>query len=436
MATATLDRETLMRRLRQSGLLSDEQFQHAYELAAETEDGAELAQLLVRDDLLTAFQARMLVTGRTSGFMLGQYRILEPIGKGGMGRVFKAVHVGMGRTVAIKVLSSQLVRTERARELFRHEVKAAARLLHPNIVTSYDANEFGDRHFLVMEYVDGPNLQELVEEYGPLPIGTACDLARQTAIALQYAADNGMVHRDIKPANLLVHPTNNGCVVKVLDFGLARLHHPSAANDSHESLKVDNQTVMGTPDYMSPEQGRSLQNVDIRSDLYSLGCTLYYMLSGRPPFAGGRALEKLVRHCSEDPTPIAEFRSDIPEGVAEIVHRLMAKNPLERHQSPMQLAMELTPFSVQTPGFLMPSPSDNGDTDEEISLGGTWPGYDTSSTTGGSSSFLFRYPSPPPAPAPGRWDWVQIAMLTGALGLGFVLGAAAFAIAMLVRSRG
>ncbi len=437
MATAELDRDTLMLRLRQSGLLSNEQFQHAYRLAAETDDGAALAQLLVRDDLLTGFQARMLVSGRTSGFTLGQYRILEPIGKGGMGRVFKAEHVGMGRTVAIKVLSSQLVKTERARELFRHEVKAAARLSHPNIVTAYDANEFGERHFLVMEYVDGPNMQELVEEQGPLPIGTTCDFVRQVAMALQYASDHGMVHRDVKPANLLVQRSGaaSGCTVKVLDFGLARLHHPASVTESQQTIKVDNQTVMGTPDYMSPEQGRNLHTVDIRSDLYSLGCTFYYMLTGRPPFPGGRALEKLVRHFSEAPRPIGELRSDIPDSVAEIVHRLMAKNPMERQQSPMQLAVELVPFSIQTPGFLMPAPGEDGDSDESISLGGSWSTYETSAT-GGSSSFLFRYPTPAPAPTRTRWDWIQIAMLSGALALGFVLGIAAFALAILVRSHG
>jgi len=437
MATAELDRDTLMRRLRQSGLLSNEQFQRAYKLAAETDNGEELAQLLVRDDLLTGFQARMLVSGRTSGFTLGQYRILEPIGKGGMGRVFKAEHVGMGRTVAIKVLSSQLVKTERARELFRHEVKTAARLSHPNIVTAYDSNEVGQRHFLVMEFVDGPNVQELVEEHGPLPIGTACDFVRQVAVALQYASESGMVHRDIKPANLLVQRSGSptGCTVKVLDFGLARLHHPANVTDSQQTIKVDNQTVMGTPDYMSPEQGRDLHKVDIRSDLYSLGCTFYYMLTGRPPFPGGRALEKLVRHYSEPPRPIAELRSDIPDAVAEIVHRLLEKNPLERHQSPMQLAVDLMPFSIQTPGLLTPAPDREGDSDESISLGGSWSSYETSAA-GGSSSFLFRYPAPSQTPVSKRWDWIQIAMLSGALALGFVLGIAAFALAMLVRSNG
>jgi serine/threonine-protein kinase len=437
MSTAAIDRETLMKRLRSSGLLTDEQFQRAYDLAAQTDQGVLLAQMMVREKLLTAFQARMLVSGRTTGFMLGQYRILEPIGQGGMGRVFKAEHVGMGRMVAVKVLSSQLVNTPKARDLFRHEVKAAARLSHPNIVTAYDSNEVGDKYFLVMEYIDGPNVQELVEEQGPLPVGTACDFVRQAALALQYAYEHGMVHRDIKPANLLVQRNGSlgiGCQIKVLDFGLARLHAPRPG-ENNQSITADSQTVMGTPDYLSPEQGRSLHTVDIRSDLYSLGCTFYFMLTGRPPFPGGRALEKLVRHFSEEPRPITELRPDIPEGVAEIVHRLLAKNPLERHQSPIQLAMELTPFSMQAPDFLMPSPFETSDSDENINLGGTWSGYDTAVVAGGSSSMLFRYPAPP-QPAPSRWDWIQVAMLTAALGLGFVLGAAALAVALLWRSRG
>src|SRR5262245_10528284 len=169
MASANIDRETLIRRVRLSGLLDTEKIQRAYELAAETADGQELAKLMVADKLLTGFQAKMLIAGRTHGFMLGQYRILEPIGKGGMSRVFKAEHVGMDRRVAVKVLASELVQTDKARELFRHEVRVAARLQHPNIVTAFDAGSIGDKHFLVMEYVDGPNLQSLVDEDGPLP---------------------------------------------------------------------------------------------------------------------------------------------------------------------------------------------------------------------------------------------------------------------------
>jgi serine/threonine-protein kinase len=439
MASASVDRETMMRRVRLSGLLTPEQVQRAYDLAARTANGQELGKLLIEDKLLTKFQARMLLAGRTHGFMLGQYRILEPIGKGGMGRVFRAEHVGMGRIVAIKVLASQLVQTEKARQLFDHEVKVAARLHHPNIVTAYDANQVGDKYFLVMEYVDGPNLQDLVDEDGPLPVGIACDLVRQAALGLQYAHERGMVHRDVKPSNLLIqrhNPMGPGCLVKILDFGLARLHYTDAVTgESKNTLKLDGRTVMGTPDYLSPEQARDLHGVDIRSDLYSLGCTFYFLLTGRPPFPGGNALEKLVKHFTEKPTPLAELRDDVPAGVIEVVENLMEKNPLERYQAPLDVALALVPFSVQPPGFLMPDLGEMaGDSSDNINLASTWPGHDTAQlAASGHSSFLIRRPPPP---VQRKWDWIQAAMLALALGLGFVLGAAALAVVMLLRSRG
>jgi serine/threonine protein kinase len=438
MASASIDRETMMRRVRLCGLLTPEQVQRAYELAGQTADGQELAKLLVNDKLLTSFQARMLLAGRTHGFMLGQYRILEPIGKGGMSRVFKAEHIGMGRDVAVKILASELVQTEKARQLFQHEVKVAARLHHPNIVTAYDSNQVGDKYFLVMEYVDGPNLQDLVDEDGPLPVGIACDLIRQAALGLQYAHERGMVHRDIKPSNLLIqrqNPMGPGCLVKILDFGLARLHYTDAeTGESKNTVKLDGRTVMGTPDYLSPEQARDLHSVDIRSDLYSLGCTFYFLLTGRPPFPGGKALEKLVKHFTEMPQPIAELRADLPSGVVDIVENLMAKNPLERYQAPLDVALALVPFSIQPPGFLMPDAVEmNDDSNENINLASTWPGHDTAQlAASGHSSFLIRRP---PAPTPRRFDWIQAAMLALALGLGFVLGAAALAVVMLLRSR-
>jgi serine/threonine-protein kinase len=289
----------------------------------------------------------MLYRGRTDGFTLGQYRILDRIGRGGMGRVFKAEHQTMNRVVALKVLAPDLMKTERARVLFQREVRATAKLVHPNIVTAYDANQSGDRHYLVMEYVDGPNLHELVKERGPLPVGQACEFIRQAALGLQFAHGLGMVHRDIKPANLLVHRGPGlQCVVKVLDFGLARLHEPAPqAEAGQDSVPAIEQQVMGTPDYLSPEQGRNLHRVDIRSDLYSLGCTFYYLLTADVPFPGGTTLEKLVRHGSEQPRPVTELRPEVPLAVAALVARLMAKRPEDRFQTPAELAAVLAPFA-------------------------------------------------------------------------------------------
>src|SRR5713101_6949943 len=215
--------------------------------------------------------------------------------------------------------------------------------MHPNIVTAYDANQIGDRHFMVMEFVDGPNLEQLVRQTGPLPIGQACDFIRQAAHGLQFALENHMVHRDIKPANLLVQRAGGSardsqCVVKILDFGLARLHQRSPEDEpgSNTILTKEN-TVMGTPDYVSPEQARDLHKVDIRSDLYSLGCTFYYLLTGQVPFPGGSAADKLIRQNAQEPTPLEELRPEVPSGVAAIVRRLMAKKPRARFQTPTEL---------------------------------------------------------------------------------------------------
>jgi serine/threonine protein kinase len=356
MPTTFIDRETFLANLRQSGLVEAAPLEETLAQLPGTKRGRVIARELVARGLLTKFQAEMLLAGRTGGFQLGQYRILDQLGQGGMGRVFKAVHLTMNRIVALKVVTSQLVKTEQGRQLFMREVRAAARLMHPNIVTAYDANQIGDRHYMVMEFVDGPNLEQLVREKGPLPLGQACDLVRQAANGLQFALENHMVHRDIKPANLLVQRAagsarDTQCVVKILDFGLARLHqrNPNDEPGPNTILTKEN-SVMGTPDYVSPEQARDLHKVDIRSDLYSLGCTFYYLLTGQVPFPGGTTLEKLVRHGTEEPRPVVDLRPDVPPTVAAILSRLMAKQPAERFQTPAELAAALAPFAVNSPG--------------------------------------------------------------------------------------
>jgi serine/threonine-protein kinase len=347
-----VDRETFLERVRASALISPERLMKALGNAPETDRGRVLARFLVETGHLTKFQAERLLAGRTDGFVMGQYRILDELGRGGMGRVFKAEHMSMGRVVAIKILSSELTKTERARQLFEREVKAAARLSHPNIVTAFDANQLGDRFFLVMEFVDGPNLHDLVKEHGLLPVTQACDYIRQAALGLQFAHDLGMVHRDIKPANLLVQKNKSNLstgssVVKILDFGLARLNTNDDGTPGDDSIDVNAQTVMGTPDFLSPEQARSLHATDGRSDLYSLGCAFYYLLIGKPPFPGGTTLEKLVRHSTEPPKPIGNLRKDIRPEVAAIVHRLLAKKADDRFQSAADLAAALLPCTGQ-----------------------------------------------------------------------------------------
>ncbi|MBY0524041.1 MAG: serine/threonine protein kinase [Gemmataceae bacterium] len=397
----TMDRQTFLSNLRQSGLVTGDQMAKVIGRLPETNRGILLARTLVEQGLLTRFQAELLLSGRTSGFHLGQYRILDHLGRGGMGRVFKAEHQTMSRVVAIKVLAPHLCKTAKAQTLFQREVRAAARLVHPNIVTAYDANQIGDRCYLVMEYVDGPNLDELVRQRGALPIGQACDFIRQAANGLQYAHELGMVHRDIKPANLLAQrPMGNAPgaspTIKILDFGLARLHSMGPNGEpGGDSIMAAENTVLGTPDYLSPEQARNLHNVDIRADLYSLGCTFYFILTGRVPFPGGTTLEKLVRHSTEMPPAPEQLRPDISPPVAAILRRLLAKDPRQRFQTPAELSATLAPFAVQAPVVPTAIPV-------AIPAGGPPP-----STASGSSAWT----STQPAGGPGDDDECAIGQL-------------------------
>jgi serine/threonine-protein kinase len=342
MMGSHVDRDTFLRNLHQSGLLTPE-LEEALPRLPETSRGRVVARVLVDMHLLTKFQAERLLAGVTTGFILGQYRVLELLGMGGMGKVYKAVHQTMNREVAIKILAPHLVKTAKAKDLFQKEVRAAARLIHPNIVTAFDANQIGDRYFLVMEYVDGPNLDQLVRERGALPVTLACEIVRQTANGLQYAHEMSMVHRDIKPANLLAALTgkNKDLVIKILDFGLARLHEPGA----ERAVPAAGRVIMGTPDFLSPEQGAG-EDVDIRSDLYSLGCTFYFLLTGQVPFPGGTSQDKLDRHKNEEPELVEQGRPEIPAAVASIVRRLMAKYPPHRFQTPADVAAAIAPFAA------------------------------------------------------------------------------------------
>jgi serine/threonine protein kinase len=356
-ARHSTDRQTFLNNLLQSGLLTASELTDLAGRLPETPRGRVVARFLVEQGLLTKFQAERLLAGRTHGFVLGQYRILDQIGKGGMGRVFKAVHQTMNRVVALKILAPQLVETEKAQLMFLREMRAVARLTHPNLVTAYDANQIGDRYYLVMEYVDGPNLDRLVRDQGPLPPGLACELIRQAAEGLQYAADMGMVHRDIKPSNLLVllpgiEPHRKRWTLKILDFGLARLQGRDDDAIEAGTIVTRPNMVLGTPDFVSPEQARDLHAADIRSDLYSLGCTFYYLLTGRVPFPEGSMLEKLIQHSTVEPEPLERLRPEVPAAVAAVVRRLMAKEPRARFQTPAELVNALEPLAELGPTLL------------------------------------------------------------------------------------
>lgn len=288
-----------------------------------------------------------------------RYRVVSELGAGGMGTVYKAEDRLMGRTVAVKVVSSHLTAKASALARFRKEVFAAAQLEHPNIIRAYDTGEAGGAQFLVMEFVEGTSLDRLVARKGPLPVPMACAFVRQAALGLQHAADKGMTHRDIKPQNLMV--TRKG-QVKILDFGLARFAHtdqddepqggklPFGAGRAAANAGVTNPNLlMGTPDYLSPEQAKNSHDVDPRSDIYSLGCTLYYLLTGKAPFAGASTLiDKLIAHTEDAPPPIREQRFEVSDGLADVLARMMAKKPADRYQTAKEAADALHPHTRTT----------------------------------------------------------------------------------------
>jgi tetratricopeptide (TPR) repeat protein len=263
-----------------------------------------------------------------------RYLVTHALGVGGMGAVCRAEHRLMERPVALKVMSRTLMDKPNAVERFRREFRAAARLSHSNIVGAYDAESVGGLHFLVMELVEGRSLARLVQERGPLPVAEAVGYIRQAAVGLQHAHEQGMVHRDIKPHNLMLTP---GGVVKILDFGLARFARESGPAGDLTSPE----TVMGTPDYIAPEQARDSRSADIRADLYSLGGTFYFLLTGRPPFPEGDFMAKILAQAERQPTPLSQIRPDVPLGVVQIVERLMAKDPARRFQTPAELVAAL-----------------------------------------------------------------------------------------------
>jgi serine/threonine protein kinase len=321
------------------------------ELARRANDPRKLARKLIHRNILTPFQANLLLTGRGKSLGIGPYVILDRLGEGGMGKVYKAQHRKLRRLVALKIIHPDRVANKLAVERFYREVQAIARLAHPNIVLAYDAEAIGALHYFAMQYVPGTDLARLVREAGPLDPSIACEYMRQAALGLQHIMENNLVHRDIKPSNILIasepsasSKTLKGAavatateVVKIVDLGLSRL------NDDGEIKKELTQTgtMMGTPDYMAPEQAMNSHLVDIRTDIYSLGCTFYFALTGRPPFGGGNPLEKLMRHQLGEPEPLETLRPEVPPVLALILRRMMAKKPEDRYQTPLELARDL-----------------------------------------------------------------------------------------------
>src|SRR5215475_9455325 len=310
--------------VRKSGVVDEKRLDaHLEKLRAASALPAEpnrLAGVLVRDGVLTHFQATQFLQGKWRRFTIGKYKVLEQLGSGGMGSVYLCEHMLMRRRVAVKVLPTAKAEDPAALERFYREARAVAALDHPNIVRAYDIDQAEKLHFLVMEYVDGSSLQEMVKKTGAMDITRACHYIRQAALGLQHAHEAAnLVHRDIKPGNILVD--RNG-IVKVLDMGLARLFN----DDTDDLTKKYDENVLGTADYLAPEQALDSHNVDIRADIYSLGATFYFCLTGNTPFEGTVA-QKLIWHKTRPPRPVRSVRPDVPDDIAAIVEKMMSKDP-------------------------------------------------------------------------------------------------------------
>ncbi|MBI1247683.1 protein kinase [bacterium] len=299
-----------------------------------TEDLDALQEYFINKKLLTKWHCEKLRNGKYKGFYLSKYRLLRHLGTGGMSSVYLAEHILMNRKVAIKVLPRRRVNDASYLARFHLEAQASAQLDHPNIVRAFDVDNEDDTHYLVMEYVPGLDLQQLVRENGPVPFESAADYIAQAADGLQHAHDKGVVHRDIKPANLLLDDRG---VVKILDMGLARLKQ-----DESCSLTIAHEeNVLGTADYLAPEQAVNSHRVDHRVDIYSLGCSLYFLLTGHPPFPEGSLAQRIAKHQSVMPEKIKKSRPNCPPSLQRICEKMIAKDPDDRYSTTSEVAAEL-----------------------------------------------------------------------------------------------
>lgn len=294
-------------------------------------DAEAVATFLIEKQLLTSWHVEKLMEKRYRGFTLGKYRMLRQIGSGGMSTVFLAEHKLMGRQRAIKVLPKRRVKDSSYLARFHLEAQATSRLSHPNIVRCYDVDNEGDTHYIVMEYIEGKDLNTIVKQEGPLSLELACNYIAQAAEGLDHAHEKGLVHRDVKPANLLVDTKG---IVKILDLGLALF-----ADDEWASLTVEhNENVLGTADYLAPEQAVNSHKVDHRADIYGLGCSLYFLLTGHPPFPEGTLAQRIAKHQTQQPEEVRKVRPECPRDLADICAKMMQKRAERRYGNMREVA--------------------------------------------------------------------------------------------------
>jgi serine/threonine protein kinase len=334
--------------------------------ARDVDDTGQFSKWLVKNKVLTEFQAGMLARGFADLLILNQYKLIERIGQGRMAGVYKASHQ-LGQIVAIKVLPPSKAEQPQLLSRFLREARLAARLKHPHVVRTFQRGVTkGNLHFIVMEYLDGETLEEIGQRRGKLPCAEAIRILTQTLAGLQYLHEEGLIHRDLKPANLMLVPgaapgqdTTLHAQVKILDIGLGRALFDEGAPAAGEQGDLTSEgTLLGTPNYMAPEQARSAHSADIRSDIYSLGCVFYYMLTGQPPFPDTSFVRQMVRHATEPPRRLRELVGAVPEGLQDIVDCLLAKDPAQRFPTPAQAARALQRYLDQVSDPSGPTLSD------------------------------------------------------------------------------
>ncbi len=356
MALDSID--TLLAVLRRTQLLAPEQVDEvARELVPHYPTAEGLGAYLVGIDWLTAYQLQLLLSEQWEDLTIGPYQVLDRLGEGGVSEVFKAWDTSRGRVVALKVLRQHLAGNSDVVQQFQREMQAITRLSHPNIIKTYDAHQVGSLHCFAMEFVEGMDLERFVQQFGPLPIEQACDFVRQAAGGLQHAHQLGLVHRDVKPANLfLLHPPIPGTaakrgpdpVVKIIDWGLARCAgdpaSPPDKDGAGDAGDAEKGRLIGTADYIAPEQASDPTLVDIRADVYSLGCTLFYLLTRQPPFPSGSLMQKILQHQQAEPPSLRSLRTDVPEELDALVRKMLAKDPADRFAIPLLLVTPLRRF--------------------------------------------------------------------------------------------
>jgi serine/threonine protein kinase len=358
--TDAVSSAALIGAIQQCKLLGPKEDALTHDLVARFSEPHALARELLQRGWLTPFQVNQLLQARGHNLLLGPYVLLERLGEGGAGQVFKARHQKLNRVVALKLIRKELLADAEVVGRFYREIQVLSRLDHPNVVHAYDAGPADASHFLAMEYVEGTDLGKLVKQ-GPMPVQQACEYIRQAALGLQHAHERGLVHRDIKPHNLIMSVRDG--LIKVADLGLARLPRTTNADvtaalsgvKGSGTLTPENAVLMGTADYLAPEQAADFHTADIRADIYSLGCSLYYLLTGRPPFPAATLVEKVLRHQQAEPPDLQKLRPDVPDWLLPIARRMLAKRPEDRYQTPGELADALAAM-MKTPG----SPSVSG----------------------------------------------------------------------------